>query len=456
MIKTLYLRTVLTFIGVVILSIIASYFISLSLFETEMTELLQEEMAVVGKQVISFYETQAPPDKDVYFRNIAKFNSYWFLLYDDSGGRQAFAPHDTKERREISPDVVRSVVQGGVYRSPLDEDVEYMQTTIGLPLQIDSKRYALFIQPAPENQQHEKKAIFYLVTVLSIVLGVGSLLILIFSRYLVKPLVQMTSATKRLAKGDFDARIRFTRKDELGTLADSFNHMAQKLQEIEQMRQDFVSNVSHEIQSPLTSIKGFSKALHEGELPDDTRKRYLQIIHEESERLSRLSENLLRLASLEAKHHPFRPLPYALDEGLRHAVIAAEPLWSAKGLTVELDLRPIILIADSDQLSQVWTNLLGNAIKYTPPGGTISLSLAEAENSVTVSIRDTGIGIPAEDLDKIYERFYKVDKARDRSVGGNGLGLAIVKTIISIHGGEIALESAVGQGSTFSVTLPKP
>lgn len=453
MIKSLYLRIVLTFIGVVLLSLIVSFFISVQLFKTQAFEMMQSDMTRIGQQVIRLYENQREPDLDTYFHNLADLNFYTFLVYSADGSQKVFVPNSEEERPQIEQNVVQKVLHGGVYRSSLEGRVNFRHIAVGLPFQADGKRYALFLLPAPG--QEEMTGHSFILIVLSIILATGSLLILISSRLLVRPLVQMTAATKRLAKGDFDVRISYKRQDELGTLADSFNHMAQELQQLEQMRQDFVSNVSHEIQSPLTSIKGFSKALQDNELTDADRLRYLQIIHDESERISRLSENLLRLASLEAEHYPYHPKPYALDEGIRQTVIAAEPLWSAKDLDIELDLTAVSILADPDQLSQVWTNLLANAVKYTPHGGSIRIGLTRQADTVTVSFQDTGIGIAAEELPKIFERFYKVDKSRDRSLGGNGLGLAIVKKIISIHGGTITVESTPGTGTTFLATLPK-
>ncbi|ASS76740.1 hypothetical protein CIG75_18550 [Tumebacillus algifaecis] len=453
MIKSLYLRIVLTFIGVVLVSLIATFFISLYLFQTEALEMVQEDMTKVGKQVIRLFDTQSPKDVDSFFRNMSVLNDYWLVLYHEQGGKRFFAPYPTKDRPEIDQSVVSKVLQGGVYRSSLEGKVNFEKILVGMPLQIDGKRYALFVQPASGKQAQE--AHYYLLIVLSTILGIGSLLILVSSRLLVRPLKQMTTATNRLATGDFDVRIKYRRKDELGTLANSFNHMAQELQQLEQMRQDFVSNVSHEIQSPLTSIRGFSKALQDGELSPEDQKRYLQIISDESERISRLSENLLRLASLESEHYPFHPIPCRLDESIRQAVIAAEPQWSAKELNIELLLHPVTLPVDVDQLSQVWTNLLANAIKYTPPGGTIRIELRLQENAVTVAFSDTGSGISAADLSKIFERFYKADKSRDRALGGNGLGLAIVKKIIAIHGGKISVKSQLEIGTTFEIDFPR-
>lgn len=256
--------------------------------------------------------------------------------------------------------------------------------------------------------------------------------------------------------GDFSVRLPARRGDELGELAQGMNKMALSLSQLEMMRQDFVSNVSHEMQSPLTSIGGFAEALRSEEVTGAERERYISIIKQESMRLSRLSENLLNLASLDSQQHPFHPQPYRLDRQLRDVVLACEPQWMAKRQTVELLMEETVITADRDQLNQVWMNLLANSMKFTPEDGKIFLSLSEQNGSIVVRITDTGIGVHEEDRERIFERFYKGDLSRDRSQGGSGLGLSIAQTIIHIHGGTIALDLGADQltGASFMIKLP--
>ncbi|NQX67593.1 GHKL domain-containing protein [Paenibacillus alba] len=180
----------------------------------------------------------------------------------------------------------------------------------------------------------------------------------------------------------------------------------------------------------------------------------MEIIERESERLTRLSENLLKLASLESEHHPFHPSTYDLDEQLRRVLVFYEPQWSEKEQVLDLNLPRVKISADADQLNQVWTNLLGNAIKFTPPQGMIQLKLAAKTDHVVISIQDTGIGIKKEEQERIFERFYKADHARQRGTGGSGLGLAIVRKILERHQGSISVASEPGEGTLFTVILP--
>jgi signal transduction histidine kinase len=227
---------------------------------------------------------------------------------------------------------------------------------------------------------------------------------------------------------------------------------------MEELRQDFIANVSHEIQSPLTSIQGFASLLREPDLDPTTRQHYLDIVSAECRRLSSLSSNLLRLSALddaEVEEQPFR-----LDEQLRDVILTLEPQWRAKGLEVELDAPAAAQgRGDPDLVRQIWINLVHNAIKFTPAGGRIRV-VAVAEPSGTqrgpaswrVDVEDSGDGIGQTDLPHVFERFYRADKARDAR--GSGLGLALAKRIVKLHGGKITVASVLGEGSVFSVRLP--
>src|SRR5690606_37847800 len=178
---------------------------------------------------------------------------------------------------------------------------------------------------------------------------------------------------------------------------DNINYMSKELGQLEQMRQEFVSNVSHEIQSPLTSISGFARALQNEQLSHNERLHYLSIIEAESQRLSKLSDNLLKLTSLESSQHPFELKEYRLDKQLQHIVLSCEPQWSAKELELDLSFDKTNIIADKDLLDQVWMNLLNNAIKFTPDKGTISINISQLNGELSVAISDTGIGIAEKD-----------------------------------------------------------
>ncbi|MFC9447119.1 envelope stress sensor histidine kinase HitS [Bacillus cereus] len=260
---------------------------------------------------------------------------------------------------------------------------------------------------------------------------------------------------QKIAKGDFSVKIRNEEKydGEIGVLVKSINDMTDELNAMEKMRQEFVSNVSHEIQSPLTSIKGFARALQDDNLSEEKRKHYLTIIETETTRLSKLSQNLLKLTLLESEEYVPERVTYRLDQQLKQIVLNSEPLWAEKEIELELDLEKVHVIADQESMSQVWINLIHNSIKFTPSGGTITIQLKEHETVVEVRIRDSGIGISEEQKQHIFERFYKADSSRNRAYGGSGLGLAIVKKVLDLHQGEIKVESEEGNGTEFIVHI---
>lgn len=268
-------------------------------------------------------------------------------------------------------------------------------------------------------------------------------------------------AMRQMAKGNFKIDLNVPlpapgphmKNNLFVQLVDSVHYMARELGQLEHVRQEFISNVSHEIQSPLTSIKGFATALENENLPKDKRRHYLQIIRTESDRLSKLSDNLLKLTSLENGRHPVTMVTYRLDRQIRQGLLRLEPQWRGKNLRMVIDLDPVDITADSDLIDQVWMNLLQNSIKFTPEGGTITVRLNLKKDEAIFSVSDTGIGIRKEDRIHLFERFYKADRSRTRNTGGSGLGLSIVKKIIDVHHGTIQIESEYKKGTMVTVGL---
>jgi signal transduction histidine kinase len=266
----------------------------------------------------------------------------------------------------------------------------------------------------------------------------------------------IVDALERIARGDFSVRLtnEFEDNQMVSQLANSVNKMALELDQMENMRQEFISNVSHEIQSPLTSIRGFAQALKDDHLSAEERHHYLAIIEEESTRLSRITEDLLRLASLDSNQLHFEPKQYRLDQQIRNLILVCEPQWGTKSINMDVSLEALTITADEDLLSQVWMNLIHNSIKFTPQAGSIKIDLYPRGDQVIFRISDTGIGIAEEDQHRIFERFYKADKSRTRTKEGSGLGLSIVKKIVEMHKGTIEVESKILTGTIFTVSLP--
>ncbi len=267
----------------------------------------------------------------------------------------------------------------------------------------------------------------------------------------------IVDALEQIARGDFQVRLNPPADMNIiaRELTNSVNLMASELSQMEHLRQEFISNVSHDIQSPLTSMRGFARALYDESLSSETRRHYLNVIETEITRMSRMTDNMLRLVSLEAEHMRIVRQPYRLDKQIRALILACEPQWTAKALDMDVALPEITISADEDLLALVWSNLLHNSIKFTPAGGQVRVELQQRDSQILCHVIDTGPGIPVEAQAHIFERFYKADQARERANAGSGLGLAIAKKIVDLHQGAISISSQPGTGTTITVSLPE-
>lgn len=282
---------------------------------------------------------------------------------------------------------------------------------------------------------------------------ISASLIIVLTSKLVHPILALTNATQRVARGDFDVHLDEERNDEIGRLTRNFNYMVQELKTIEYLRRDFISNVSHELKTPLASIRGYATLLQNERLDASERQDYAEVIAQEAARLANMSSTMLMLSRLERQTAQESPTRFALDEQIRMAILILEPQWSAKHIELSIDLEPVELVGSEDLLQQVWLNILGNAIKFSSAKGQIDVDLQRVGQSVAVRIRDYGIGIAPEDLDRVFEKFFQVD--RTRSGEGSGLGLSLVRRIVMLFNGTIDVESTPGEGTLFTVTLPE-
>ena len=269
-------------------------------------------------------------------------------------------------------------------------------------------------------------------------------LAIILARMLARPLEAMGRAARQVADGDYAARVPRDGPEEIASLADSFNQMASSLELQETMRRDFITNAAHELRTPLTNLQGYLEALRDGVIVAD-RATY-ESLWDEAERLVRLSRSLDALAEGDAAGGPAALEEIDLAAAIRTALDLAQPTLERADLTVTVEApERLPARADPDHLAQVLGNLISNAARYTPPGGSVIVHAERRPADVLVSISNTGDGIPADDLDRIFERFYRVEKSRDRARGGAGIGLAIVKQLIEADGGCVGAESAHAQ-----------
>ena len=286
--------------------------------------------------------------------------------------------------------------------------------------------------------------------VISLATGTG--LAFFAGRRFLLPIRKLAEATKEIASGNFDIQLMPSRVKEIDQLTLSFNEMASELAGIELLRTDFVSNISHEFKTPISSIKGFAKRLEKDSLTDEQRKEYLEIIISESERLTKLSNNILMLTRLESTEKFTARNVFSLDEQIRRTLLLLEQQFKKKQLTVNIDLEEVNITANEEILNNLWINLMDNAIKFCPAGGLIDVALSTEEEKVIVSIFNSGEGIDEETKKHLFEKFYQGD--RSRSTEGNGLGLSLVKRILELENGEITVTSSPKEGACFTVSLP--
>jgi signal transduction histidine kinase len=291
-----------------------------------------------------------------------------------------------------------------------------------------------------------------------IALLLSALVGLLLSRAIAQPVRRLTAAASAVAEGYLDQQVPVGSRDELGRLSQTFNEMTDRLRAARQMQVDFVANVSHELRTPLTAIKGLVETLRAGAVDDvEVRDQFLETVEGETDRLIRLVNDLMVLSRADSDALNLRMEAVDLVGLLESITERLAPQAEARQVILQVEAEGGCppAWADSDRTEQVLVNLLDNAIKYSQPGGTVAISVqGEREQSVMVQVQDEGIGIPAEDLARIGERFYRADKARSRAAGGSGLGLAIARALIAAQGGTLWIESQEGQGTNVHFRLP--
>ncbi|HLR52709.1 MAG TPA: HAMP domain-containing sensor histidine kinase, partial [Candidatus Avamphibacillus sp.] len=385
---------------------------------------------------------------------------YKFHVIDQHGNGQTYG--EPFRKNNLEPDHIEEVLNGDIYHGIANFPWKLFVTgffdnelknTIGFPIHVNGEVHALFIRPNTMQQFGEMRIFLAILLIFSLLFSF--LLVLISTQFIVNPIKKLTDATKRIAAGNYHLKLNVKRRDEIGRLAKDFSTMSDSLEKTEEKRQEFVSSVSHEIQSPLTSIQGFSRTLREEKLTADEQEHYLSIIEKESKRLSVLSKQLLTLSFLDSEMDHNEKVCFNLADQLKEVVFTTEWQWREKDIAIEMDIKPAEITGEPRLLQQVWMNLVTNAIRYTDAGGTVAIHAENDKSGVHVTIKDTGIGIVAEAIPQLFDRFYKVDKARTRTENSTGLGLAIVKKIVELHDGTILVESELGKGSAFHVYLPK-
>ena len=298
----------------------------------------------------------------------------------------------------------------------------------------------------------------HMIGVLSMLVPIVVLVTLVnflFTRFIYRYLDKISVAMQKVADGDYTVRLDAEKDQPFRELYRNFNTMAEELGGVEMLKNDFINGYAHELRTPITSINGFAEMLlnDDGTLSREEKRSYLEIIASESRRLADLAGNSLLMSRLDTQKIIPDKKPFSLDEQLRRCSILLSGQWTEKELDMTMDLDEAVYVGDYDLMQHLWINLLTNAVKYTPKGGSITVTLKNEEKFIAVSVADTGKGIPPEDRERIFDKYYQTDKSHSKR--GLGLGLAICKRIVQLCNGTLEVESEVGEGSTFTVRLPK-
>ncbi|SIT76237.1 sensor histidine kinase [Edaphobacillus lindanitolerans] len=455
--KSLYGKFVFSSFLVLVAGILLSYLVVNTIYHRDMKVDNDEKHVHIAEEMVSFIESTDGLDLERYLRTQAEAG--YILYVSDQEDRGSFYGGPFKEN-SLPEGTVRSVLDGHVYHGMRDLPAETfwagyfandVANTVGVPFTYHDRPYALFIRPDIGllfNELHWLTAIMFI-----LIAAIGFIAVLYTAKKLIRPLTELTEATNQVAQERFSFFPDIRRNDEIGQLSDSFRRMVRKLEENDRARKAFISDVSHDLQSPLLNIKGYAELLGNPELPEGQRREYSEIVRDEAVRLSDLARQLLLLTSIDqiTDLAEFEPLDIAAQ--LREVIRKYRWAFEAKEIYVSLELDEAVYPGDRELLEKVWENLLSNAVKYTPDGGEVSVRLRTAAEALTVTVEDNGPGVGPEDAQRVFDRFYRTDEARTRE-GGTGLGLSIVKEVVMLHGGSVKVDQGQSGGARFTVSLP--
>ncbi|MFD1064684.1 sensor histidine kinase [Oceanobacillus locisalsi] len=460
MMRSLYVKFAAVTIGIMLLSGVIAFLVSNTYYQYSLKPQNDEKNTEIALEMAAFIENNPEVSINDYLSNMADVGYQLYLV--DNNGQEQFFGADFRENNLTDSDI-QEVLDGEVFHGMADFPrqtfvtgffANELKNAIGVPVTYQDTSYALFIRPDIKLLFNEIHLLLGVLFVLTIVLSI--LFVLFSTNYLVKPISRLSQATKQLAKGDFQANMLNTkRKDELGELSTSFTQMAQQIVENDQMRKEFISNISHDIQSPLSNIKGYTNLLGDKETLEEDKQQYKTIINEEISRLSTMTDQLLLLTSLDQNQHIVKRKHFSISNQLQNLLKSYQWLIQEKEIMLSYTLPDLEIYADPSLLNTVWDNLLSNALKYNQEGGSIDIQLTYTDEYCFITFTDTGIGISDEEAERIFDRFYRADASRTRSVKGTGLGLSIVATIVELHEGTITVRSnQEADGTIFTVTLP--
>ena len=384
----------------------------------------------------------------------------YYILNGETGAVLIGSGSDT-DNLAITPNILTAISGSEGYAS--DMSASYMD--VALPFEGSGSGYIVYIKDNKADVHSLSSALFDIILeALFVGLLISALLSLLLAKTMVTPIQSLTKAAERVAAGDFSQKPSSEAQDEIGVLTRTFNEMAgtlettlDDLKRSEAMRREFVANVSHELRTPITSIRSYAETLQDDDgINDDTRKEFLSVIVTESDRMTKIVQDLLTLSRFDAGSIEFTFQRFSLEKSINDVFYAMQMEAQRRDHHFSVNIKNELpeLYGDRARIEQVLINMISNAFKYTKDGGVISIVAGRKDDTVWVSVRDNGIGIPEEDVPKVFDRFYRVDKARSRESGGTGLGLSIASEIVARHNGKMSLTSEVGKGTVITMTLP--
>lgn len=457
--KSLYGKFLSFTTGIMLTSAVIAFLVVNTYYHQQLKGQNDAKNMNIALTIADYIESEEPADLAGYFSTQAASGYKIFVVNENREATMYGAPFRVENLRTAS---VEQVLDGQQYHGMRDLRTETFMTgffsdelanTVGVPFTYNGKTYALFMRPDIKLLFTE---VHYLLGGMVVVMAIVSLLsMLIVAKKLIEPITKLTAAAKKVGEEQFNGILDIHRRDEIGQLAQSFQRMTEKLSENDRMRKEFISDVSHDFQSPLLNIKGYANLLIDSELPVLERQNYAKVIQSETERLSSLTKQLLLLTSLDQLESPLKPIKLRLDEQLKEVIRKQRWLLEEKQISLVMELDEAKITGDPALLEKVWENLLSNALKYTETDGEIDIRLKDGPDEVKVAIQDNGAGIAEQHLNRLFDRFYRVDHSRTQEVEGTGLGLSIVHQVVKLHGGRIEIDSEEGVGTTFTVILPQ-
>lgn len=446
MTKSIYGKLFIGFVLTIVISYVITGFFAVHQSHSDTKRIAVKDLQHSSSHIVDLVEQIDSSKRDKILKNYGEDSDLRFMIIsEDYHFKTSNISRDVrftdKEIASLKANVGKSIVHNAGTKTAYAKSYQINNTVYVVTIQKDSKTV--------------QKVYLMSYTLSGIILFIaGSLVFLFVSDLIVRPISTLTKATNELSKGNYKVRVNYAGNDEIAQLYNSFNQMAVQLDKQEETRQQFISDVSHEFQTPLTAISGFANILKTENLPDDQRQKYAEIILSNANRLSKLSKNMLQLSLLEGEDIQLDMAPFNLIMQLNRVIETQDYSALSKDIEIEF-IKPrgdIMINADEARMEQVWTNLINNAIKYTNEHGVITVEVKKSGGDVIVSVSDTGIGMSQETISHIFERFYRDDKSR--AIEGNGLGLSIVARIIALHKFKIDVTSQLDVGTTFTVRMP--